>query len=106
VTNVEQGILKHFEELVSERVALSSVILFGSGARGDAEPDSDLDVLVVTEGHADEPTREWISECAWEAGFDSWIVVVPIVYSRSEWERSPERYSLLAQAVERDGVPV
>lgn len=36
------------ERLYGER--LSKVVLFGSQARGDAEPDSDIDVLVVLKG--------------------------------------------------------
>jgi hypothetical protein len=32
--------------------------------------------------------------------------VVPVVFSRDEWEQGPERYSLLVQAVEAEGVPI
>jgi hypothetical protein len=34
------------------------------------------------------------------------MVIVPVVFARDEWEDGPERYSLLAQAVELEGVPV
>ena len=106
MTAAERTILERFKGLVSERVALYKLVLFGSRARGDADPDSDLDLLVVVGGAADQTTRDWISNCAWEAGFDSGIVIVPVVYGRAEWDRGPERHSLLVQAVERDGVPV
>ena len=36
------------EELYGER--LEKLVLYGSQARGDAEPDSDIDVLVVLRG--------------------------------------------------------
>jgi hypothetical protein len=45
-----------------------------------------------------------MSDCAWEAGFEYGIVIVPITFTMNEWENSPERYSLLAKAVEADGV--
>lgn len=102
----EQAVLRNFKALLSERLALHSVILFGSRARGDAAEDSDLDVLVVIDGPADEASRDWISDCAWDAGFEAGLVIVPIVYGRSEWETGPERHSLLARAIEREGVPV
>jgi predicted nucleotidyltransferase len=35
------------------RDRLRGVVLFGSEARGDAEPDSDIDVLVLLEGPID-----------------------------------------------------
>ena len=99
----EKQILETFAQLVRKKVSLCSVVLFGSRARGDAEPDSDMDVLVIVDNLADKD-EDYISECAWEAGFESGIVVVPVVYSRLEWENGPERYSLLAEAVKSDGV--
>ncbi len=99
----EKQILETFAHLVCKKVSLRSVVLFGSRARGDAEPDSDMDVLVIVEDLA-EKDEDYISECAWEAGFESGIVVVPVVFSRFDWENGPERYSLLAEAVKSDGV--
>ena len=34
---------------------LAQVVLYGSGARGEARPDSDIDVLVVVNGEVDYP---------------------------------------------------
>ena len=42
--------------------------------------------------------------CAWEAGFERGLVIVPIVVSRKEWEEGPERVSLLHQAVQTEGI--
>ena len=106
MTTQEQAILDRFKSLVEERVPLHQVILFGSRARGDAHPDSDMDVLVVTERAWDWDTCEFIGLCAWEAGFDESVLVVPVVFSRDEWENGPERSSLLALAVRSEGVPV
>ena len=82
---------------------IDHVVLFGSRARGDAEPDSDMDVLVVVDDLT-EDMEDYISECAWEAGFERGIVLVPVVFSRNEWENGPERYSLLAEAIKSEGV--
>lgn len=103
---VEREILDHFKALVQQRVPLHQMILFGSRARGDADPDSDMDVLVVTRDPWDWDQREYISHCSWEAGFDEGIIVVPVVVSRDEWENGPERSSLLAMAVRAEGVSV
>jgi len=99
----EKQILETFANLVRKKVSLNSIVLFGSRARGDSESDSDMDVLVVVDDLT-EKDEDYISECAWEAGFESGIVVVPVVFSRVEWEDGPERYSLLAEAVKSDGV--
>ncbi len=103
---VEKTILDRFKALLADRVSVYKLILFGSRARGDAESSSDMDVLVILESSSSEKDFDIVSDCAWEAGFEYGIVVVPVIYSRSEWENSPERYSLLARAVEKDGVLV
>lgn len=103
---IDETVLKRFRGMLSQRIRLHKLIVFGSRARGDADPDSDMDVIVVVDGVCDQETRSWVSESAWEAGFEVGIVVVPVVFSKDEWETGPERYSLLVRAVERDGVPV
>jgi len=102
----EKAVLKRFKELVVKKLPLHRMILFGSRARGDADPESDMDVLVILEDCTNDQAEDVVSECAWEAGFEQGIVVVPVTFTRKEWEEGPERYSLLAIAVEREGVPV
>ena len=104
MNNNDKTVIDRFKALLSPHVGLHKLILFGSRARGDADPDSDLDVLVVLDNRPTDRERDIISDCAWEAGFEYGIVVVPVVFTRTEWENSPERYSLLARAVEREGV--
>lgn len=104
MTALEKTILDKFKVLIAKRVSVYKLILFGSRARGTAEPSSDMDVLVVLDGAPTEKDFDYVSECAWEAGFDHGIVVMPVMYSRNEWEISPERYSLLALAIEKEGV--
>jgi predicted nucleotidyltransferase len=87
-----------------KRLNLHKLILFGSRARGEAGPHSDMDVLVVLDDSAGERDFDYVSDCAWEAGFEYGIVIMPVVFTRSEWEDSPERFSLLAKAVESEGV--
>ena len=104
MNTLEASILQKFKSLIVKRVKLFKLFLFGSRARGDAEEYSDMDVLVVLEGAPDEADFDYVSDCAWEAGFEHGIVIVPVVYTRNEWENSPERFSLLARAVEKEGV--
>lgn len=101
----EQHILKTFKSLLRTKVKVHKLVLFGSRARGDADRFSDMDVLVVVET-LDNTTEDTISDCAWEAGFEHGIVVVPVAFSREEWEHGLERHSLLARAVEAEGIAV
>ena len=99
-------VVERFKRLMLERgVPVHSTVLFGSRARGDRNPDSDYDVLVVV-GKLDRTIRRTISGCAWEAGFEDCLVIVPVVMTKDEMEHSPLRSSLLMQAVREEGVPV
>ncbi len=57
--HIEKNILDTFITLMREKISIHRVVLFGSRARGDAEPDSDMDVLVVV----DDLTEEKEYEC-------------------------------------------
>ena len=106
MSDTEKQILAKFKALVLTRLRVHQMILFGSRARGDADPDSDMDVVVILADDWDWDERVFVSRCAWEAGFESGIIVVPVIFSREQWEDSPYRWSLLAQAVRSEGVPV
>jgi predicted nucleotidyltransferase len=100
----ERRILETFKAKLANRLNVSEIILFGSRARGDADEFSDMDVIVVLAGAADDHSRDVVSDCAWEAGLEAGIVVVPIVFSRSEW--SSARFSLLGKAVAQEGLSI
>jgi predicted nucleotidyltransferase len=106
MTNAEKEILAKFKALLSKRVSIYKMILFGSRARGDADQSSDMDIAVILNEPVKERDVDYVSDCAWEAGFEYGIVVVPVVFTREQWENSPERFSLLVQAAEMEGVAV
>ena len=91
--------------LLEHHVPLYKLIVFGSRARGDAGPESDLDVLVLVE-HVDAVIRQTISHCAWEIGFETGILIQTVVMTREEAEYGPEQSSLLMLAIKEEGIPV
>ncbi len=104
MNTTEKIALDKFKALLLEHLGIYKLVLFGSRARGDAGPYSDMDVLVILADDCGEQDFDYVSDCAWEAGFEYGIVIVPVVFTRNQWENSPEQYSLLAKAIEADGV--
>lgn len=101
---VENEIIREFKQRVLERIGPCRLVLFGSRARGDAEPDSDMDILVELEQPVDDRVRSLVGECAWEACFAKGIYLSALPVYRQEWEKGLESVSMLAENVRRDGL--
>ena len=80
-------------------------ILFGSYARGDAEPGSDIDVLfLVDAARQDISARNWqIGDLAAELLLDYGIVVSPIVENRDYFNKNVDVLPFYRN-VDREGV--
>jgi len=84
---------------------LRRVTLFGSYARGEAGPDSDVDVLVVIDDltHAE---RTLIHETAADLWMDSGVRLAPLAIATSDLEELEHRELLITQDIAREGIPV
>lgn len=90
LTVILNQLRQYFQELYGEKLAY--LILYGSQARGDAEPDSDIDILVVLNDAVDawteiERTSEYISELCLK--YDVVISTNFATLSRYRLENSP-----------------
>ena len=101
----DREIAERFRELVSRRVKIHELRVFGSRARGDTSPESDLDLLVVVE-QLDHSIERYISDCAWEAGFPEDVIVMPVTISLDTLRNSPIRESVFIKNVYREGIAV
>jgi uncharacterized protein len=106
VTTRDSVILRRLKARLAERLPLSRLILFGSRARGDNGPDSDIDVLVLLNGPVSRESEEYVRSCAWELSYEYGVVIFPLVVERTEWENGPTSASLLAVEVGNEGVEV
>ena len=68
----------------------SQTILYGSEARGDARPDSDIDVLILVPEDKVLPEKEhFIARKLFEIELQSGVVISSVVMPLKQWENPP-----------------
>lgn len=91
---------------VTSRWPVERVILFGSKARGDDEPDSDIDLLVITTPELDRQTEDAMQDAAWETGLSHGRCVQLVIRSHERWYHGIDQATPLRLNVDQDGVEI
>lgn len=105
MTEKDLTIARQLKQRLAAVVSLVDFKIFGSRARGDADEFSDMDVFVEVE-RLDRGLKERIMDIAWEVGFENFLVIAPLIFSRDELENTPLRSSPIVKAIAVDGVSV
>lgn len=101
----DRDIAQELRQRLAQRVKIEDFRVFGSRARGEATPDSDLDIyLVVTE--LTPALRRWIDEIAWKVGFERDRVISTLVTTRRGLEHGPFGAQPVVRTIEREDIPV
>ena len=100
----DKNFLKRAEKQIRSVVSGAEVILYGSRARGGAEPLSDWDLLILLGQPLNQDQLSKLKNCLYDLELETNTVLSSIVRTRAEWD-SP-RYAVLPfrQAIEREGV--
>lgn len=96
----QQVIDEAVQRIVAVAQAPKRVVVFGSYARGDANDDSDLDLLVV-ETSIDDRTKEYVR--LREAAGGIGVGVDLLLFTESEFEKRRQWWSTPAYWADREG---
>jgi predicted nucleotidyltransferase len=84
---------------------LVEMYLFGSKARGDFTPDSDLDLLIVLEAD-DWEAKDKVRFVAADISLEYDVLINTHILSQARWEEMARQQATLWREVQRDGVPL
>lgn len=83
---------------------LVEVILFGSTARGQAEADSDIDLLLLFKRPLTENERREISEYRYNLDLENGTVTQLVIETEEAWNDAVNQVTLFWQEIQREGI--
>lgn len=107
LTPEEQRWLEAYRKALADQFPglVEEILIFGSKARGEARPDSDLDVLLIVRNDAAHLKRE-LRRVGYLLAATGEVVPSIFAYSQQEWESRKNSGSPFRKAVERDAVKI
>jgi predicted nucleotidyltransferase len=100
----DESLLRECKAVVRRIVPEARVILYGSRARGDPEPLSDYDVLILIEGKVETELEDRIGDALYEVELKYGAIISEIVLSRRQWDEPRYQVLPLHQNVDQHGV--
>jgi predicted nucleotidyltransferase len=98
----EQEVLKRFKAEVKKVFGerLDRVVLFGSRSRGDADPDSDFDLLVTVQS-LDQADQKRVFDIAADLSLEYGTVLAVLVVPTNDF--TEDRYFYLYENIQKEG---
>jgi predicted nucleotidyltransferase len=83
---------------------VEQIVLFGSAARGERGPESDLDLLIVTTRPLTPEESRRIVPVLYPIQIEAGVVLSTIEVTHEEWEHGAYKVLPIRRQIERDGV--
>ncbi|MDZ7314433.1 MAG: nucleotidyltransferase domain-containing protein [candidate division KSB1 bacterium] len=100
------NLLKACVTAIRRVVPEAEVILYGSVARGDERPDSDIDLLVLVPQEVTYQLERAIRDQIYEIELESDQIISVIVRQNTRWHSRPLNITPLYRAIAREGIPI
>jgi predicted nucleotidyltransferase len=101
----EERAIRSLKKILSEKFDLVEIRLFGSKARGESTPDSDMDVMIeIVESNP--YVRFGIYDVIFEINLENDTFISASIFSKKEIEDGPMGESPLYKIIHKEGIPI
>ncbi len=105
MTREEKTALEELKRALRDRYGVRCMMVYGSKARGDDSPDSDIDVMIVVDDYTPE-SETAIDELVYDINLAHDCLISVVIFGRQELEEGPLGESPLYKRVLAEGISV
>ncbi|HPL66367.1 MAG TPA: nucleotidyltransferase domain-containing protein [Smithellaceae bacterium] len=105
LTDNEQQALKVLRERIFSKYPVVDFRLFGSKARGEGRPDSDLDVMIELPVN-DPAAAAVIRDIIYNINLDYDVFISAVIFGKDEIEEGPMSEAPIYKIIQREGVTI
>ncbi len=91
---------------IRQVVPEAEVVLYGSVARGEETPESDVDLLVLVPREVTYELERAIRDQTFDVELEHGYVITTIIRQSTKWHAAPLNFTSLYRAIEREGVQI
>lgn len=106
LNNQIKNVLLRCRDRVHSDYPNAQIILYGSQAKGQAQPESDVDLLVLLDEEIPPVTKRHIHDLLYDIALAEDVVISSIIQSSCKWNLPINQATPLYQIIQREGVKV
>ncbi len=97
--------MEELRTILSQRFTLIDLRLYGSKARGEGSPDSDLDVMIEIPNY-DRAAISEIDDIVYHINLKHDVLVSTVIFGKDEIDEGPMSESPIYKVIHREGIPL
>jgi predicted nucleotidyltransferase len=106
LTEYQKSAIEEFKKLITGSFEVVEMVIFGSVARGNADDESDLDILIVTKHPLKREVRHRITDIACEINLQFDTNISTLVVDQISWQSGLYSVLPIHQEIISEGVPL
>jgi len=101
-----KDVLLRCRDAVNSNYPNAQIILYGSTARGKAQPDSDIDILVLLDEQVPSQEKRHIHDLLYDIALAEDVVISVIIKEVDKWNLPVSKAAPLYQNIQKEGIKV
>jgi len=104
ISDQEKDMLLALKHIIARYDSHAEIVLYGSAARGQRQPDSDYDLLVITSRKLTSHEERDLDRAVYELQLERGVVLSVMVYASEQWQNpilqaSPYRKNVIKEGI-------